>query len=200
MVVNAKEAQRQKERDDLTKKIKVGSPIYSVHCGLGVVEKINKKTISILLSKGGTILQDKCFCMLPEDWVKRGGHLPKGYQKDLPQIHSLTKSSLKKPKSSVSKDGPIYSSEKVKGITIEYLSDWSGSLEPTVSFASKSNEKRVTLKELQKGYTKKVVDLAIKYGFKRVRIGTIGDFYSAGLSSGKMIGLDTMNVASFLKI
>lgn len=196
MVVNAKEAQRQKERDVLTKKIKVGSPIYSVHHGLGVVEKINKKTISILLSKGGTALQDKCFCMLPEDWVKRGGHLPKGYEKDLPQIHSLTKSSPKKPKSSVSKDGPIYFSEKVKGIIIEYLSDWSCSLGNTVSF---NNEKRVSLEKLQRGYAEKVAGAAIKYGFKRVRIGTIGDFYSAGLSSGKMIGLDTMNVASFLK-
>lgn len=68
---------RQKQRDELTRKIKVGSRVFSIHYGLATVEKINQKTLNLRFKDGGVLLVDKAYCMLPEEWTARGGTLRK---------------------------------------------------------------------------------------------------------------------------
>lgn len=48
-------------------------------------------------------------------------------------------------------------------------------------------------------YTPQCVRAAKKLGFKRVQIGTMGDFYYMNTKAGEMVALDTMYVCRFLK-
>lgn len=85
--------------------------------------------------------------------------------------------------------------EALNGVRIQYLTDWNFSLSRSVTI----DGKRVSTEKVLRGYAPRVAALAQKSGYKRVQIGSIGDFHAQGILKGKFLSLNTMFVARFLK-
>lgn len=89
--------------------------------------------------------------------------------------------------------------EKIQGITVEYLTDWTHKLG---KYLTMGNE-RVLTEDYLRGYGKDVVNLIISKGlpYKRVQIGSYGDFsyMNISITTGKVVPLDTMFLVRFLK-
>ena len=85
--------------------------------------------------------------------------------------------------------------EMIDGVKIEYLS-WGNH---RISCGTGLNAKSKTLKEILQPYGEICAKAARKGGFKRVQIGSHGDYYFNGITKGRLVSLDTMFVARFLK-
>lgn len=86
-------------------------------------------------------------------------------------------------------------SETIGGVRIDYLTDWNFHLGKHIT---KGNE-RISTESYLRGYAGKLAELANKKGFKRVQVGSIGDFHYSGIRTGPFLPLDTMFLARFLK-
>lgn len=89
----------------------------------------------------------------------------------------------------------VYFSETIQGVRIDYLTDWNSRFGNTLS----TQEGSISTESYLRGNSGKLAELASRKGFKRVQVGSIGDFHYAGIRTGPFLPLDTMFLARFLK-
>ena len=77
-------------------------------------------------------------------------------------------------------------SETISNVKFEYLTDWDN------RFAPKG------IKDAMKSWAKQIAPSAEKRGYKRVQIGSLGDFHDYGIGN-KLIAINTMFAFRLLK-
>ena len=81
----------------------------------------------------------------------------------------------------------VANTETIDGVKVEYLTDWDS------RFVSKE------LKAAMQSWGQQIAPIAKKKGFMRVQIGSHGDLYHMGITTGRLVAINTMYVARFLK-
>jgi len=85
--------------------------------------------------------------------------------------------------------------ETIDGVKVQYTWDWDFPLMKTLTHGDKS----VSAEKYLRGLAPGVAFQAKKKGYKRVQIGSIGEFYTGGVKNGRFARIDSMFVARLLK-
>lgn len=85
--------------------------------------------------------------------------------------------------------------ETIDGVKVQYTWDWEFPLMKTLNQGNKT----VSAEKYLRGLAPGVAFQAKRKGYKRVQIGSIGEFYTGGVKKGRFARIDSMFVARFLK-